>query len=210
MDNFGTVLTIYLILFRGDINDLPFNAGYYIYAVSAAAMLAFTVICTMIYQGIFPCVISINNDMFGCNMALFTVCMLFSAVSMMYVKRKPVVESYKKNGYVITHKILQEMMRIVFWKKVQFMLWLALIGCLIFFRIMPGVEDSIAWTVFFGTIGFFVFFFVAYLLQSIIIEEDPEIVTITGTYLEELQKKDDLTEEDQKLLKEKLKEEGIL
>ncbi len=210
MDKFGTVLTIYLILFRGDINDLPFNIGYYIYAFSTAAMLAFTVICTMIFEGIFPWESSINTDMFGCNMALFTVCMLFSAASILYMKHKPAAEHYKKNGCIMTRDNLKEMTCIIFWKKVQFMLWFSLIGSLIFFRIMPGVKDSTAWTVFLGTIGFFVFFFVAYLLQSLIIEEDPEIVTITGTYLEELQKKDDLTEEDQKLLKEKLKEEGIL
>ena len=210
MDNFGTVLTIYLILFRGDINDLPFTIGYYIYAFSTVVMLAFTVICSVIYQGVFPWGCSINTDMFECNMVLFTVCLIFSAVSMLYMKLKPIVECYKKNGYVMTPDILKAMMRIVLLKKLQFMLWFALIGCLIFFRIMPDVEDSIAWTVLFGTIGFFVFFFTAYLLQSIIIEEDPEIVTVTRTYLEELKTKDNLTEEDQKILKEKLMEEGIL
>ena len=54
------------------------------------------------------------------------------------------------------------------------------------------------------------FFFAAYLLQSLIIEEDPEIVSLTGKYMDELQKKDILTNEDQKILKEKLTEEGIL
>ena len=72
------------------------------------------------------------------------------------------------------------------------------------------MEHSTAWTVIFGTIGFFVFFFAAYLLQSLIIEDDPEIVSLTGKYLKELQKKDMLTEEEQKILKEKLTEEGIL
>ena len=72
------------------------------------------------------------------------------------------------------------------------------------------MEHSTAWTVIFGTIGFFVFFFAAYLLQSLIIEEDPEIVSLTGKYMDELLKKDVLTEKDQKILKQKLTEEGIL
>ena len=210
MENFGTVLAIYLILFRGDINDLPFKIGYNLYAFTTMVTSVFMAISVMIYQGMFPWELSTNPEMFECNMALFMACMLFSAVSMMYIKMKPAVEQYKKDGYVMDPENLKNISRIVFLEKLQFILWITLIGSLIFFRIMPDMEDSVAWTVALGTISFFVFFYAAYLLQSLIVEEDSEMVSLTGKYLEELQNKDSLTEDDQKKLKEKLMEEGIL
>lgn len=210
MEKFATVMAIYLILFRGDIDNLPFKIGYNLYAFATAVMALFMTISVMIYQGMFPWEVSTDPEMFECNMVLFMACILFSATGMSYMKKRPAVEQYKKDGYVMTSENLKAMAGIVFLKKLQFVLWVTLIGSLIFCRIMPELEHSTAWTVIFGTIGFFVFFFAAYLLQSLIIEEDPEIVSLTGKYMDELQKKDILTVEDQKILKEKLTEEGIL
>ena len=188
MEKFATVMAIYLILFRGDIDNLPFKIGYNLYAFATAVMALFMTISVMIYMGMFPWEVSTDPEMFECNMVLFMACILFSATGMSYMKKRPAVEQYKKDGYVMTSENLK-----------------AMAG-----RIMPEMEHSTAWTVIFGTIGFFVFFFAAYLLQSLIIEEDPEIVSLTGKYMDELQKKDILTNEDQKILKEKLTEEGIL
>ena len=210
MEKFATVMAIYLILFRGDIDNLPFKIGYNLYAFAAAVMALFMTISVIIYMGMFPWKVSTNPEMFECNMVLFMACLLFSATGMVYMRKRPAVEQYKKDGYVMASENLKEMAYIVFLKKLQFVLWVTLIGSLIFCRIMPEMEHSTAWTVIFGTIGFFVFFFAAYLLQSLIIEDDPEIVSLTGKYLKELQKKDMLTEEEQKILKEKLTEEGIL
>ena len=173
-------------------------------------MALFMTISVMIYQGMFPWEVSTDPEMFECNMVLFMACILFSATGMSYMKKRPAVEQYKKDGYVMTYENLKAMAGIVFLKKLQFVLWVTLIGSLIFCRIMPEMEHSTAWTVIFGTIGFFVFFFAAYLLQSLIIEEDPEIVSLTGKYMDELLKNDVLTEKDQKILKQKLTEEGIL
>lgn len=210
MEKIVTLLTIYLIIFRGDINVLPFKIGYNLYAFITVVTSVFMTISVMIYQGMFPWEVSTDPEMFECNMVLFMACLLFSATGMLYMRKRPAVEQYKKDGYVMTSENLKEMVCIVFLKKLQFVLWVTLIGSLIFCRIMPELEHSTAWTVIFGTIGFFVFFFAAYLLQSLIIEEDPEIVSPTGKYMDELQKKDILTVEDQKILKEKLTEEGIL
>ena len=210
MEKIVTLLTIYLIIFRGDINVLPFKIGYNLYAFITVVTSVFMTISVMIYMGMFPWEVSTDPEMFECNMVLFMACLLFSATGMVYMKKRPAVEQYKKDGYVMTSENLKAMAGIVFLKKFQFVLWVTLIGSLIFCRIMPELEHSTAWTVIFGTIGFFVFFFAAYLLQSLIIEEDPEIVSLTGKYMDELQKKDILTVEDQKILKEKLTEEGIL
>lgn len=210
MEKFATVMAIYLIIFCGDIDDLPFKIGYNLYAVATAVMALFMTISVMIYQGMFPWEVSTDPEMFECNMVLFMACLLFSATGMLCMKKRPAVEQYKKNGYVMNPENLKEFSSIVFLKKLQFMLWVTLIGSLIFCRIMPEMEHSTAWTVIFGTIGFFVFFFAAYLLQSLIIEEDPEIVSLTGKYMDELLKKNVLTEKDQKILKQKLTEEGIL
>ncbi len=210
MEKIVTLLTIYLIIFRGDINVLPFKIGYNLYAFITVVTSVFMTISVMIYMGMFPWEVSTDPEMFECNMVLFMACLLFSATGMVYMKKRPAVEQYKKDGYVMTSENLKEMAYIVFLKKLQFVLWVTLIGSLIFCRIMPEMEHSTAWTVIFGTIGFFVFFFAAYLLQSLIIEEDPEIVSLTGKYMDELLKKDVLTEKDQKILKQKLTEEGIL
>ena len=210
MEKIVTLLTIYLIIFRGDINVLPFKIGYNLYAFITVVTSVFMTISVMIYMGMFPWEVSTDPEMFECNMVLFMACLLFSATGMLYMRKRPAVEQYKKDGYVMTSENLKSMAGIVFLKKLQFVLWVTLIGSLIFCRIMPEMEHSTAWTVIFGTIGFFVFFFAAYLLQSLIIEEDPEIVSLTGKYMDELQKKDILTVEDQKILKEKLTEEGIL
>ena len=38
MEKFATVMAIYLILFRGDIDSLPFKIGYNLYAFATAVM----------------------------------------------------------------------------------------------------------------------------------------------------------------------------
>ena len=40
MEKFATVMAIYLILFRGDIDNLPFKIGYNLYAFATAVMAA--------------------------------------------------------------------------------------------------------------------------------------------------------------------------
>ena len=90
MEKFATVMAIYLIIFRGDIDNLPFKIGYNLYAFAAAVMALFMTISVMLYMGMFPWEVSTDPEMFECNMVLFMACILFSATGIVYMKKSGV------------------------------------------------------------------------------------------------------------------------
>ncbi|SFE17628.1 hypothetical protein [Succiniclasticum ruminis] len=96
MEKFATVMAIYLILFRGDIDNLPFKIGYNLYAFATAVMALLMTISVIIYMGTFPWKVSTNPEMFECNMVLFMACLLFSATGMVYMKKKACCRTIQK------------------------------------------------------------------------------------------------------------------
>ena len=161
MDNISLALMIYVLVFYHEIRDLPSKAGYYFYAVVTAVMLSLAAIYAAHYHDFISWNLQIRPDNAEYNIALYLGFAAWLFVSMFYMKRKRMIEKYVESGYILTPQLMTKLMNTLHLRSVLNAVWMVLASMVVMVRIIPEL-DSIAWTVFFGTVIFFVCFYVLY------------------------------------------------
>ncbi len=209
MNNFCVFLMFLLLTFYPDIKSLPSKICYYYFAMVGAVMLALACINGAIISNMVSMPVHIEQEAAENNIILALGFVIFVAGNMLYIKRKELVERYKQNGCILLPGQLQGMLRLVRQNDILYTLWFILIGFFVMLKVIPGLEST-GWIVFLGTVDFFVFVWVLFKLQNLFIDCDPQMDDMSREYLNELQTRDAFSEEEQKLLKERFANAGIL
>ena len=209
MDNFCVFLMFLLLTFYHDIKSLPSKIGYYYFAMVGAFMLALAAVNGAILNNIFPMPVHIEQEAAENNIILALGFVIFLAGNMLYLKRKELAERYKQNGCILLPGQLKGMLRLVRQNDILYTFWFVLIGFFVMLKVIPGLEST-GWTVFLGTVDFFVFVWVLFKLQNLFIDCDPQMDDMSREYLNELQTRDAFSEEEQKLLRKRFADAGIL
>ena len=200
MDNISLALMIYVLVFYHEIRDLPSKAGYYFYAAVTAVMLSLAAIYAAHYHDFISWNLQIRPDNAEYNIALYLGFAAWLLVSMFYMKRKRMIEKYVESGYILTPQLMTKLMNTLHLRSVLNAVWMVLVSMVVMVRIIPEL-DSIAWTVFFGTVVFFVCFYVLYRLKCKFIDKESPLNNISEKELKELASKEVLTEEEQVKMK---------
>ena len=205
MDNISLALMIYVLVFYHEIRDLPSKAGYYFYGVVTTVMLSLATIYAAYYNNLIPRALQIKPDNVEYNFALCLGFVALILVSMFYMKRKRVIENYVESGYILTPQLMTKLMNTIHIRSVLNAAWMVLASMVVTVRIIPEL-DSTAWTVFFGTVVFFVCFYVLYRLKCKFIDKDSPFNDVSKEYLKELEQRETLTEEEQEKMKSAFQE----
>lgn len=209
MNNFCVFLMFLLLTFYPDIKSLPSKICYYYFAMVGAVMLALAVINGAIISDFVSMPVHIEQEAAENNIILALGFVIFVAGNMLYIKRKELAERYKQNGYILLPGQLKGMLRLVRQNDILYTFWFILIGFFVMLKVIPDLEST-GWIVFLGTVDFFVFVWVLFKLQNLFIDCDPQMEDMSREYLNELQTREAFSEEEQKLLKERFADAGIL
>ena len=193
MDNISLALMIYVLVFYHEIRDLPSKAGYYFYAVVTAVMLSLAAIYAAHYHDFISWNLQIRPDNAEYNFALCSGFAVWIVVSMLYMKRKRMIEKYVKSGYILTPKLKTKLVNTLHLRSILNAVWMVLISMIVIVRIIPEL-NSTAWSVFFGTVAFFISFYVLYRLKCKFIDKESPLNNISEKELKELANKEVLTE----------------